>query len=55
MVYVIFNNCPFNFGEKEIIAIHLNKPTAEDALKRLKKKDEYANQYLEIIPFREKW
>lgn len=47
-VYVVVNNLPQEFGEREVHEIFDNRKAAECELKCLRQLDDYANQYMRI-------
>lgn len=51
-VYVVFDDCPEQFGDKRIIAILANNKTATDFMLKEKGKNVMAGQYLEVQRWR---
>jgi hypothetical protein len=49
MVYIIFDNCPSDFGEPSILAVYSNKMDAQKFIDSKREEDDYVYQYLTIV------
>mgnify|MGYP001610296880 CR=1 FL=1 len=49
-IYIIWHDCPKDFGDKEIERVYMTREGARRYVKDLKGGDPYANQYLAILP-----
>lgn len=49
MLFVIFDDCPPEHGEKQIHTIHYTKVGANEMLKHMKAEKPYEYQYLVIV------
>lgn len=49
-VYILFDDCPSDFGDRRLIAVYSSAQLAKFNMDRFKVTDPYKNQYLTIIP-----
>lgn len=49
-VFILFDDCPKDFGERNIVAVYSSARLAKFNMDKLKVTNHYQNQYLTIVP-----
>jgi len=49
MIFLVFDDCPSDFADPEVLSAHDKKKGAERRIQFLRRKDEYRNQYLKVV------